>query len=135
MFIDIQSIHKTSEVQHVEFSENKLAFFLFDFYYIVFEDNKEKRNFFTKFLELTKSKFAENKSYVELGSENLVNSYRFEEGILKQDTTSLKVINYDFTITQESLIITFRSENDYLKIVLYKQMINELRINEKYILK
>lgn len=135
MFIEIESINKTSEIRHVEFSENRLVFFLFDFFHIIFEDNKEKRNFFTKFLELTKSNFSEGKSYVELSSEGLVNKSRLNNGVLEQDITNIKISSYDFTITPESLIITFYSQKDFLKIVLYKKLLTELRMNEKYILK
>lgn len=126
MFIEIESKNKKAEIENIEFGTRQITFFLSDFFYLNFENEGEKEQFFSEFLDNAKdSSFDNGQSYVEL-NDSLIGECHSWNNVAIQDTTQLNVKSYRFLKHKNHLEIDFTSEKEEIKFGLYQSIINKI---------
>lgn len=130
MFIEIESKKKKTEIKHIEFEKKQITFFFEDFFYLNFENENEKEQFFLKFVQNTNQSYSLGESYVEI-EESLINSYGGWNNFILQEITKLNIKSYLFINKNNHLEIIFSSGKEDLKFVLYKQVIDKILDNLK----
>lgn len=130
MFIEIESTKKKAEIENIEFEEKQITFFLENFFYLNFDNENEKEQFFSKFISNTNKSYSLGQSYVEIET-SLINSYGGWNNFILQEVTKLNIKHYNFINKENHLEINFSSGKEDLKFVLYKQVIDKILKNLK----
>ena len=125
MFIKIECTKKKAEIEHIEFGNRQITFFLSDFFYLNFENDNEKELFFSEFLKNSLEQYSEEESYVEL-DEALICRYEGFEGITVIHDTKLNVKSYKFLKHNNQVF-----NREIKKICRDAGIIEEIKVSKK----